>query len=323
VELIPSKSADHVVVAQSILSWMSRYGMPRIHISDQGSHFKNLVIAELSRLTGFKQRFTIPYTPYSNGTVERVNREILRAFRSLLSEFKMQLKDWPDLIPLIQMLLNHSPLKSLGGLAPVKVFCGLNPENPVKLIVYDSGVDKLRSTRKSPADILQHVTNFLTCLGEMHRDVASSLEKRRESSRSYMNRKLNPEKVNWDVGDFVLVVRKVFPDKLISRYFGPEMITRVIGTNIFEVQNILTGKRDVVHASRLQFYKEQLRDKEFVKDLVGSQTTYVVENLLESKDDKILVKWKGFEDPTWESIDSIREDVPKMLEDFLLKGRVR
>jgi hypothetical protein len=125
VELDKSPTCDHFATVDGLIEWESRYGRPSIHISDNGSHFKNSVIKELHRLAGSKHHYVVAYSPWANGTVEVVNESILRLLRSLLSEFKMDSSRWPELLPLVQHILNHTPSRRLGGLAPITVFTGL------------------------------------------------------------------------------------------------------------------------------------------------------------------------------------------------------
>jgi hypothetical protein len=88
-ELVPSERTDHVVVVHTLVDWYKRFGVPETHFSDKGSHFKNTVVAELNDILKTKHHFTTAYSPKSNGTVERVNREIMKVLRSLVSEFKI------------------------------------------------------------------------------------------------------------------------------------------------------------------------------------------------------------------------------------------
>ena len=89
VELVPSDRTDHVVVANALVEWYKRFGVAETHVSDKGSHFKNKVVAELKDILKPKHHFTTAYSPKSNGTVKRVNREIMKVLRSLVSEFKI------------------------------------------------------------------------------------------------------------------------------------------------------------------------------------------------------------------------------------------
>ena len=88
---------------------------------DQGSHFKNQVLADFARRMKSQQHFTVTYSPWTNGTVERVNRDIKQVLRIMLSEYKLDEKAWPHLIPLIQANLNHTPVASLNGKTPAQL----------------------------------------------------------------------------------------------------------------------------------------------------------------------------------------------------------
>ena len=92
VELVPSERTDHVVVLHALVDWYKRFGVAVTHVSDKGSHFKNKIVDELNDILVTKHYFTTSYSPKSNGTVERVNREIMKVLRSLVSEFKAKLE---------------------------------------------------------------------------------------------------------------------------------------------------------------------------------------------------------------------------------------
>ena len=50
--------------------------MPSMHVSDQGSHFKDKVIQEFNRILQIKHHMTTAYSSWANGTVEKVNNDI-------------------------------------------------------------------------------------------------------------------------------------------------------------------------------------------------------------------------------------------------------
>ena len=59
-------------------------------VSDTATHFNNRVIAQLSDALKADHRFAVAYTPWSNGTCERMVREVVRALKSILSEQRKQ-----------------------------------------------------------------------------------------------------------------------------------------------------------------------------------------------------------------------------------------
>ncbi|GMF30938.1 unnamed protein product [Phytophthora lilii] len=86
-ELIPADSANSEVVVASILDWFKRFGLPESWESNNGSHFKSEVMASLCERLKAQQAFVPVYTPWINGTVKRLNRDILQVLRAMLLDF--------------------------------------------------------------------------------------------------------------------------------------------------------------------------------------------------------------------------------------------
>ena len=84
--LEPTESCTAEVTAGHLLNWCKTMGVPRVWVSDTASHFKNRVIAKLSDALKVDHRFAVAYTPWSNGTCERMVKEVVGALKSLQSE---------------------------------------------------------------------------------------------------------------------------------------------------------------------------------------------------------------------------------------------
>ncbi len=83
--LIPCAEANAFHASTAILQWFSTYGECSTFISDRGLHFKNQLFEELSRRLGTNHYFTAAYSPWANGSVERLNRDILSVLRTILN----------------------------------------------------------------------------------------------------------------------------------------------------------------------------------------------------------------------------------------------
>ena len=70
---------------------ISRFGCPKILVSDKGSHFLNEAIEELTKLFQINHRKTTPYHPQTNGLAERVNQTLVRILRKTVVDSK---RDW-------------------------------------------------------------------------------------------------------------------------------------------------------------------------------------------------------------------------------------
>ena len=80
----PKNDANTVVgfLQRNILS---RFGTPRIIISDEGSHFSNKVFEKLMNRYGIKHIMSLAYHPQTNGQVEISNRKIKKILENTVS----------------------------------------------------------------------------------------------------------------------------------------------------------------------------------------------------------------------------------------------
>ncbi|CAA7047514.1 unnamed protein product [Microthlaspi erraticum] len=77
IEAIPCPACDAKVVIKLFRTIIfPRYGIPRVVISDGGSHFINKVFEKLMKSYGVKHKVATPYHPQTSGQVEVSNRQI-------------------------------------------------------------------------------------------------------------------------------------------------------------------------------------------------------------------------------------------------------
>ncbi|XXQ38518.1 Gypsy retrotransposon integrase-like protein 1 [Plasmodiophora brassicae] len=201
VELVPVESADHISVAESMMDWFKRFGIVRQHVSDQGSHFMNKVIDELLSRLHIAHHFTTAYTPWANDTVEIVNRRILFLLKTLLSEFGLIFQDWPSVLPLVNMAINHTVRPRI-GYAPVAIFTGLEPSTLLSSI-FISRLDSVVDVPLTPARIVELTSELIDALENIHSDASHRITKQRaQQHKSRLNRR-NVQPINFAPGDYV------------------------------------------------------------------------------------------------------------------------
>jgi transposase InsO family protein len=66
--------------------------------SDNGTEFKNTGVEEFLGEGGIKHEFSVPYTPQQNGVVERKNRTLIEAARTMLDEYKTPDNFWAEAV---------------------------------------------------------------------------------------------------------------------------------------------------------------------------------------------------------------------------------
>lgn len=104
-------------------------------MTDSTIHFRNEVIRLLAHGPKCRDDFTQAYCPWSNGAIARLGKEILRVCCALISVPKLRVDSWPNPIPIIQSVINHSPSPQQNNIAPVTVFTGLKPSTPIDTFI--------------------------------------------------------------------------------------------------------------------------------------------------------------------------------------------
>jgi transposase InsO family protein len=248
VDLVPCDSPTGDVVVNALLRWYGLFGVSLVHVSDQGTHFKNSVVSELNRRLTTKHHFTLPYAPWSNGTVEVVNKEIRKLIRVWISEFRITLKQWPSLIPLMMHVLNFSPSPRLHGYPPALVFGGFTTTQNIGMIFHE---EKFFSTKATFDVLSQQVEKLRESLELLHRKLVSH-----ESRRG--NHSLIRNRPNFDKGDFVMFATRRFDTgpsrRSVPRWTGPYRVLECISDWEFVIQHLVTNDKFSAHCSRLKYY---------------------------------------------------------------------
>jgi transposase InsO family protein len=83
------------------------FGVVLQWISDRGRHFKNEVVRQVKKELKAKHHFTTANCPWSNFTIESACKQVIRAFRTVLSELNMHADELPEMVSMVQSVLNN------------------------------------------------------------------------------------------------------------------------------------------------------------------------------------------------------------------------
>jgi transposase InsO family protein len=290
--LHPAKAKTAAVAASTLLSYSSVVGLPSLLLSDGGSHFTASIISELTRLTSMDHHVTTAYNPRSNGTVERLNREVLKVFRALLSEFRMSTADWALLVPVVQYSLNWTSTPLLAGHTPAEVCFGSSGGRPLDVFLRPT-TKSFSMERVSSTQLEAHVSTLRVALSELHREVLSTRTSRIQPSL--------PRK-SFELGEFVLWARPQRTKKLRHLWIGPYRIRAVLSPWVYEIEHLVSGVLKRAHLSRLRFYADEAFEVTVsLKDhLVFNEGEFEVDHIshiwMDADGIYAKVHWVGFED---------------------------
>ena len=76
-EAMPTFKADRETTTFFVFNHIiARFGIPKVIVTDHGSHFQNSMMTELTTMLGFRQQHSSSYYPQANGQVEDVNKTL-------------------------------------------------------------------------------------------------------------------------------------------------------------------------------------------------------------------------------------------------------
>jgi hypothetical protein len=173
-------------------------------ISDRGSHFKNEVVQRVQKELKAKHHFTTENCPWSNGTIESACKQVIRAFRAVLSELKMYADEWPEVVDMVQSVLNNSSSTRLNKRTPMQVFTGHAETAPLALMLKDN-VPVNAPLDFIKAQKLMEVEKLSRAMTEIHAQVTEKDTRDRKAAIQKHNDKTHVRSPNFQVGDYVFV----------------------------------------------------------------------------------------------------------------------
>ncbi|KAH3714369.1 Transposon Tf2-6 polyprotein [Pelomyxa schiedti] len=127
VELKATKHLDAESAVRAVLrNWVCRRGVPRVIISDRGSHFVNQIMEGLCTALHIEQRKTTAYHPQADGKTERYNRILVEMLCIHAGKDK---DNWDELLPMMAFAY-HTATSRATGFSPFYLEHGRDARTP-------------------------------------------------------------------------------------------------------------------------------------------------------------------------------------------------
>ena len=240
IELEPLSCQTSDLVAKSMVDrFISRFGTPRIIISDQGANFTSQLFLNVCKLLQITKNRTSPYRPSSNGQVERSNRTILQMIRC----YTERQEEWDVNLQQIAAAIRATQHRQT-GFTPNRMMLGREVASPLDLMLGN------HSNLDTNAE--EYVVSLGDSIASCHAVARDQLKNTQKRQKKEYDMKLNQH--HYDTGDLVYEVNSATKvgcsQKLEKIWNGPFLITKVLSPILYVIQGRRRSK--VVHHDRIK-----------------------------------------------------------------------
>lgn len=237
-EAIPLRSTSSKAVADALIQYFSRVGIPDEIVSDQGFNFMSKLMAQLYDQLGIIKIKTSVYHPEANGLVERFNGTL----KSMLKKFvRERVQTWDKYLPYLLFAYREVPCEST-GYSPFELLYGRTVRGPLAVIK-----ETWSEGSSSGDNLITHVLEIRRRLATMQQVAQENLKQAQGKQKRLYD--IHSSKRRLEVGDKALVLLPTPGSKLEMRWQGPFTVTRALEDGLnYELD---TGKMYKQHRTYL------------------------------------------------------------------------
>jgi transposase InsO family protein len=278
------------------------HGLPLSIVSDRGTQFISRFWKHLCTRLQIKARLSTAFHPQTDGQTENANGILEQYLRSFAN---YQQDDWSDWTPMCEFALNQWE-SATTKMTPFFANKGYHPRFGFEPIPEPQDLQSLDAHRFSQK--MEDINNYLR----------AEMLLSQESQETAANRHREPA-YSYHVGDMVWLNSKNLKTrrpakKLDWKNLGPFQVTRKISAHAFELKLPATMQvHPVFHVSLLRPAATDPLPGQHLGPpppiVVDGFNEWEIDELLDCKIErrgrgkpslKYLVKWSGYNDPTWE-----------------------
>jgi transposase InsO family protein len=287
---MPNKNSD--TVAKELVKIFGDFGIPVIMQSDNGTEFRNSLLANISKSLGIERRYSTPFHPRGNGAAEASVKIAVNTIRKMM---KSNSHDWCHYLPIVQLCINrHIPYKT--QTSPFSLMFA-------RRIVMSNNKEK----ETLPKDTMS-IEELEKQIEYMEDIVFPAIHERAKRINEEYQKKFNKKNILVDIpkGTYVMVRLQHRPNKLAPLYEGPYTVVRKNKGNSYELKDELG---ELLHRS---YVPSELKIVTIDESAIEDEL-YEVEDIRDHRgtpgEREFLVKWVGYGERanTWQKAEDFTD----------------
>jgi hypothetical protein len=251
IEAVPTRLADSATVIKFLTSLFSRFGVPKVLISDGGTHFINSQVKKLVQQHGIEHKVATPYHPQTNGLAEVSNREIKIILQKIV---KPNRKDWSQALP-TALWAYRTAYKTPLGMSPYRLVYGKPCHLPVE--IEHKSLWALRSCNLDLVEAGKKRLLDLNELNELRHQAYDNSHIYKEKVKKWHDTHISRKTFEKGQKVWLFDARlKLFPGKLRSKWIGPYIVHQPHENGSVEIMDPDTKAIFRVNGQRLKICVE-------------------------------------------------------------------
>jgi transposase InsO family protein len=298
------------IEAETVAKWFLRkyyphHYLPNAIVSDRGTQFTSAFWKRLCDMLKIQRRLSTSFSPETDGATERANEVVETVLKELVDWAQ---DDWMECLPIGVSAINGRNAASI-GVAPFFMTHGWNQE------VFHFDLPPTQ-TQDSPVSSADKVLRKLKDVRDMAEALMAAAQDRQESAA---NRKRDQAPV-YQVGDKVWLslenIATERPSKKLDQRYAKYTVLEVCGSHTYRL-DVPAGRHNVFPTRLLRPVSKPLEGQVVTESQpiglrVEGEVEYGVDEIRDQKkgrggSDLYLVKWTGYQKPTWEPWDFVKD----------------